>query len=133
MITLPSQDDFAISIRICNNGTVVLPSCRSELSDQGEEGAKTLGDAADYADVERFLRSPEGIAHLAQLEHRLRGRNVLDVTFTNEGDVVGMLLHLDSGDPLAVTLPSLDVLALRERFEEVLEREYRRDYPHRQP
>jgi hypothetical protein len=132
MTTRPSQNNFAISTKVCNNGTVVRPSCRRKSSDHGEEGTKTLGDAADYADVERFLRSPEGKAHLAQLERRLRGRNVLDVTFTNEGDVVGMLLHLDSGDTLAVTMPSLDVLVLRERFEEVLEREYNRDYPDRQ-
>ncbi len=92
-----------------------------------------MGDIYDMNDIERFLRSSQGQAHLAEIRQMLVGRTITDVIFSNEVRCVATLLVLDDGDTFVVYQPSLDVEALREQFEEVLEREYYKDYPERKP
>ena len=63
----------------------------------------------------------------------LRGRTVVDVTFTNETTCIAATLRLDDASSFVVFQPSLTVEALREQLPKVLEREYYRDFSERQP
>ena len=92
-----------------------------------------MGDVSDMHDLERFMRCPEGRARMAEIRTGLLGRTITDVTFSNEVHFVACTLHLDDGETFFLTQPTLDVDAIRERFEAALDREYRRDYPGRQP
>lgn len=92
-----------------------------------------MGDICDMNDLERFMRSPEGKAHLDDICQMLNGRTIVEVAFTNEVHFIATTLHLDDGETFAVFQPSLEVEAIREQFEEVLEREYFVDFPDRKP
>lgn len=88
-----------------------------------------MGDGNDSNDLDRFLRSPEGQAHLEETRRMLLGRTIKDVSFSNETHSLVTTLHLDDGGTFVVFQPSLEVDVIREEFEEVLEREYYADYP----
>lgn len=90
-----------------------------------------MGDVCNSNDLERFMRSPEGKAHMESIRQMLVGRTILDVTFSNETYFVATTLHLDDGETFDVFQPSMEVDVLREEFGEVLEREYYADYPER--
>ena len=90
-----------------------------------------MGDLCDQADISRFLRSPEGKAHVTQIWAALTGRQITNVHFTNHVYYVGIGIGLDDGSVFECQLPELDIEAIRDRFEEVLDREYNRDYPAR--
>ena len=90
-----------------------------------------MGDASDMNDLGRFMRSSEGKVHLAEIRQVLLGRTVEEVAFANEGHHLAVTLHLDNGRTCVVSQPSLEVGAIRDQFEEVLEREYHRDFPER--
>ena len=92
-----------------------------------------MGSICDMNDLERFLRSPEGKAHLEEIRQMLHERKVIDVTFSNEVQCIATTLHLDDGESFAIFQPSLEVEAVREQFPEVIEREYYVDYPERKP
>jgi len=92
-----------------------------------------MGDICDMNDLERLLRSSEGQAHLEEIRQMLKGRTIIDVSFCNEVHFISTTLHLDDGGTFFITQPSLEVDALREQFEEVIEREYYVDYPERRP
>lgn len=90
-----------------------------------------MGDACDMADVERFMRSQEGAAHLDEIRSTLKGHSIVDVTFDNEVWCVSTTIHFDDGESFVVFQPSLEVDALREQFAEAIEEEYYKDYPDR--
>ena len=92
-----------------------------------------MGDICDTNDLERFLRSPEGKAHLEETREMLFGHTIREVTFSNEVHFIATTLHLDNGSTFVVFQPSLEVGAIREQFEDVIEREYYSDYPNRKP
>ena len=92
-----------------------------------------MGDICDMNDLERFMRSSEGQRHLEDIRQMLKGHTVVDVDFTNEVHFVATTLHLDDGETFFITQPSLEVEALREQFEEAIEREYYVDFPERKP
>ena len=93
-----------------------------------------MGDICDMNDCERFLRSESGQAHLDEIVAMLKGRTIVDVTFSNEVSCIATTLHLDKGGGgFVVFQPSLDVDALREEFAEAIEEEYYKDYPERRP
>ncbi len=92
-----------------------------------------MGDVSDAADLERLLRSPEGQEFLDEIRNMLVGRTIRKVTFENEAHIIATTLHLDDGGTFAVFQPSLEIGAIREQFEDVLEREYYVDYPDRIP
>ena len=92
-----------------------------------------MGDICDMNDLERFMRSQEGQAHLDEIRKMLRGRTIVDISFSNEVHFIATTLHLDDGETFVVFQPSLEVEAIREQFEEVLEREYFVDFPDRKP
>jgi hypothetical protein len=92
-----------------------------------------MGDISDMNDLERFMRSPEGQAHLDEARHLLKGRTIVDVDFTNEVHFIATTLYLDDGETFFITQPSLEVEAIREQFEEPIEREYFVDFPERKP
>lgn len=92
-----------------------------------------MGDVSDAADLERLLRSPEGQGYLDEIREMLLGRTIRKVTFDNEVHFIATTLHLDDGGTFAVFQPSLEVGAIREQFEDVLEREYYIDHPDRKP
>jgi len=92
-----------------------------------------MGDIADMNDLERFQRSEEGKAHLGDTRQMLLGRTITEVSFSNEVHFLATTLHLDDGETFALFQPSLEVEAIREQFEEVLEREYYVDFPDRRP
>jgi undecaprenyl pyrophosphate synthase len=84
-------------------------------------------------DLERFMRSAEGAAHLEEIRRMLEDRTITKVTFSNEVHFIATTLHLDDGETFFINQPSLEVEALREQFEEVIEREYYVDFPERKP
>ena len=92
-----------------------------------------MGDICDMNDLERFLRSTEGKAHLDEIRQMLEGRTIVDVSFSNEVHFVATTLQLDDGESFFITQPSLEVDAIREQFEDALEREYYVDFPERRP
>ena len=91
-----------------------------------------MGDAFDHADIERFLRTPEGKAHLEETRQMLLGRTIQEVSFSNETHLIATTLDLSDGE-FVVFQPSLEVGAIQEQFEEVIEREYYVDFPERKP
>ena len=92
-----------------------------------------MGDASDHADIERFQRSPEGQAQLQEIRQMLLGHTIKGVTFTNEVHFLTTELHLDDGETFVIFQPSLKLEAIQEQFEDVLEREYYKDFPERRP
>ena len=92
-----------------------------------------MGDICNMSDIDRFLRSPEGQAHLEEIRAMLKGRTITDVSFSNEVQTVETTLHLDDGETFVIYQPSLDVDALREEFADVIQEEYYKDYPERRP
>ena len=92
-----------------------------------------MGDASDYCELERFMNCQEGKQHLESFTAMLNGHRINDVSFSNETSVIAMTLHLDDGETFVVYPPSLDVGALRQQFEEILDREYYLEFPERKP
>lgn len=92
-----------------------------------------MGDVCDMADIERFMRSSEGQAHLDEIRKMLLGHTIRNVTFENEVHFITTTLHLDDGGTFVVFQPSLEVGAIRSEYEEIIEREYYVDYPERKP
>lgn len=90
-----------------------------------------MGDVCDSADIERFLRSPEGREELAEIWKTLVGQKVTTVHFTNQVHHVGVGIALEDGNVFACTRPELDIEVLRQLFGAVLDREYDKDYPER--
>lgn len=94
-----------------------------------------MGDASDRADVERFMRSPEGKRCMARFRDGLGGKRIVGVDFVNREAGVGVTLLLDGGDylDLSDTVAAFAVETLRDRYRRVLMREYYRDFPERRP
>lgn len=92
-----------------------------------------MGDICDMNDLERFLRSTEGKAHLEEVRAMLLGRTIRDVQFQNEVHAVATLLHLDDGETFVLFQHSMEVEAVREQFAGAIEREYYVDFPERLP
>lgn len=92
-----------------------------------------MGDICDMADLERFMRSDAGKETLEETRSMLKGRTIVDIEFRNEVHFIVTELLLDNGERFAVFQPSLEVGAIREQFEDVLEEEYFRDFPERRP
>ncbi|MCC6694887.1 MAG: hypothetical protein IT365_04560 [Candidatus Hydrogenedentes bacterium] len=92
-----------------------------------------MGDACNMADLERFMRSNAGIAHLKEIVAMLKGRTIVEVSYSNEVQCISTTLHLDDGTTFELWQPSLEVDALREQFTDVLEEEYYKDFPDRRP
>lgn len=92
-----------------------------------------MGDVCDMNDLDRFMRSAEGHAHLEDIRRSLVGRTIADVDFVNEFHHAAMHLRLSDGSTFTVADESLEVESLREAFAEAIDREYRRDYPERVP
>lgn len=90
-----------------------------------------MGDLSDQADLDRFLRSPEGRAELAEIWKTLVNQRITNVHFTNQVHFIGIGIALEDGNVFACQLPGYEVEALRERFGKVLDREYNKDYPER--
>lgn len=83
-----------------------------------------MGDVCDMNDLERFSRSREGQECLAETRRMHESRTIQKVTFSNEVNYIGTTLELDNGASFFMSQPSLEVGAIREAFEEVLEREH---------
>lgn len=83
-----------------------------------------MGDICDMNDLDRFSRSPEGQACLDETRSLLEGRTIQRVTFSNEVSFIATTLELDHGESFFMVQPSLEVGAIREAFQEVLEREH---------
>ena len=92
-----------------------------------------MGDLSNMYELDRFLRSAEGQGCLDETRQALLGRTIEDISFSNEGSFIATILHLDDGNTFFVAQASLDVGAIREQFDAVLEREYYRDFPDRKP
>ena len=92
-----------------------------------------MGDICDMNDIERFLRSESGKAHLDEIVAMLKGRTITDVMFFNEVHCVATTLCLDDNTTFVLFQPSLEVDALREEFADAIEEEYYKDFPERRP
>ena len=90
-----------------------------------------MGDISNMNDIDRFLRSSQGKAHLDEIIAMLKGRTITDVTFSNEVNFIETTLSLDDGESFVIYQPSLEVDALREEFAEAIREEYYKDYPER--
>ncbi len=90
-----------------------------------------MGDVCNMADIARFMRSKDGKKHLKEIKRMLKGKTVVDVTFTNEVWTVSTEIHLDDGESFVIFQPSLEVDALREEFSDAIKKEYYKDYPER--
>lgn len=90
-----------------------------------------MGDASDMADIDRFMRSAEGSAHLDKIRAVLTGRRIIEVSFGNEVHCVSTTLRLDDGNLFEAVQSEHEVDALRECFREAIEGEYYKDYPER--
>ena len=92
-----------------------------------------MGDISDFNDVARFLRSPEGKAHLTALRESLVGQQIVEVQFSNGTRRVATEFQLSDGKTFVAHSPSLELDGLRSEFEDVIEREYYVDYPEKKP
>jgi len=94
-----------------------------------------MGDASDYADVGRFMRSPEGHRALEQFQKGLLEKLISDVTFCHLSTGVSVTLHFADGGHLDLTIveQAFAIESLRDRYKRVLEREYYIDFPDRKP
>lgn len=92
-----------------------------------------MGDICDLNDLERMMRSTEGKAHLEEIRAMLLGRTIHEVTFENQVHFISTTLHLDDGEIFIVFQPSMEIEAVRDQFEAVIEREYYIDFPERKP
>ena len=92
-----------------------------------------MGDFCNMNDCERFMRSERGKAHLDEIIAMLKGRTIVEVTFSNEVSCVATTLWLDDNTTFVVFQPSIEVDALRDEFAEAIEEEYFKDYPERRP
>ena len=92
-----------------------------------------MRDASEMKDIDLFLRSRRGRAHLKKLVRRVKGRTVTDVTYSNEGRCIATRLTLDDGSHYVVYEPSLAVYELREEFGEAIEEEYYKELSKRGP
>lgn len=90
-----------------------------------------MGDLCDVFDLERFMRSEEGRKHLDEIIEKLKGKTIVDVSFSNEVHSVMTVLHLSDGSTLEVFQADHDVGVLRETFAAAIEEEYFKDYPER--
>lgn len=92
-----------------------------------------MGDASDFADVERFMRTPEGKRVLDRFARGVTGKTVREVHFQNNTAGVGVALAFGDGDllDLGEATDAFSVGSLRERYMRILEREYRKDFPGR--
>lgn len=90
-----------------------------------------MGDITNMHDIERFVRSPEGSAYLEEIRNSLEGKTIDEVTFSNEVHFLATNLHLDDGEVFVVFQPSLEVGTIQHEFEEVIDREYKLDFPER--
>jgi hypothetical protein len=82
-----------------------------------------MGDFRDMHDLSLFARSPEGEAVLEEIRHQLEGRTIEKVSFSNEVNYIATTLELDDGSTFFIMQPSLEIGAIREQFEEVLDRQ----------
>lgn len=92
-----------------------------------------MGDASDMSDIERFMRSKEGQAHLKAIAVSLRGKRIEDVSFGNDVHVIVTGIHLDDGTVFESVQPGHEIDTLRETFADAIEEEYLKDYPERRP
>jgi hypothetical protein len=90
-----------------------------------------MGDLSDMNDLDRVMRSPEGMARLDAIRAALVGRTIVGVDFSNGVRAISVTLHLDDGGAFETPNPSLEVDALRGEFADVIRREYLADYPER--
>ncbi len=90
-----------------------------------------MGDLCDMSDIDEFMRSPGGQAHLEEVQKRLMGRTIEAVYFGNQVQWLSTVLYLDDGSLFEVLEPEHDVGALRETFAEAINRQYEQDYPER--
>ena len=92
-----------------------------------------MGDIRDMNDCERFYRSKAGQAFIEENTAMLKGRTIVDVSYSNETQCIATTLHLDDHSQFVVFQPSMDVGILREDFADAIEEEYFKDYPERRP
>lgn len=94
-----------------------------------------MGDASDYADIGRFMRSPEGQRALDKFRQGLLGKVIGDVTFCQLSTGVSVTVHFQDGEHLDLTIveQGFSIDSLRDRYTAVLEREYYVDFPDRKP
>ena len=92
-----------------------------------------MGDASDYADVGRFLRSPEGQHALEQFRQSQLGKVISEVSFCPLSTGISVTLHYADGGHLDLTIveQAFSVESLRHQYGAVLDRELLTDFPER--
>ena len=92
-----------------------------------------MGDASDYADVGRFLRSSEGQRALEQFRQSQLGKVISEVSFCPLSTGISVTLHYADGGHLDLSIveQAFSVESLRQRYGAVLDRELLTDFPER--
>ena len=83
-----------------------------------------MGDMSDMNDLDRVMRSSEGMARLDAIRAELVGRTIVGVDFSNGVRAISVTLRLDDGGAFEAPDPSLEVDVLRDEFASVIRREY---------
>lgn len=87
-----------------------------------------MGSASDMSDVGRWMRSPEGRREMGEVIVNLKGKIIKGVEFDNRTDAIYLTMVV--GD-CEIEFLYKGVDELREKYAEVLDREYGKDYPER--
>ena len=91
-----------------------------------------MGSLCDMADIERFMRSPEGEARMNAIAQDFVGKTVTSLEFDADIDRVTVCLVFNSGESsVGITLDELDVDSIRAEYPDMLKREYFVDFPER--
>ena len=88
-----------------------------------------MGDLSIMYDLDRFLRSVEGSGVSGRNPAGASWPHHRGISFSTRAASSPTILHLDNDTTFFVAQASLDVGAIREQFDAVLEREYYRDFP----
>ena len=83
-----------------------------------------MRDKTDLSDIDMFMKSRRGKAYLRKIVRMLKGRTVMEVSFSNEGRIIATTLSLNDGQTFSIFQPSLEAYALQEQFGDAIEEEY---------
>ncbi len=84
-----------------------------------------MGDASDLADISRFMESPEGRSILEAVRRRFEGKSIQSVLFKDDTPYIAIRLLFDDGSRVQCMMLELSLYAIRDEYQDVLDREYR--------
>ena len=83
-----------------------------------------MGDASDFADLQRFMASPEGQAKLSAVRQQLEGKRITSVCFSADALYIRLKLLFEDSSSVSCMMLELSLFAIRDEYGDVLDREY---------